>query len=81
MGPADKEQLQAAVAEVFVLARHCAALVVTPGSTFGGLAAVLSGRAPWFVQVEDGPGQWACVRMDWGKVPSRYGLGDAAALR
>jgi len=54
------------------MGQYADALVITPGSTFGLLAAISSGRKPYHVLLDEGPNQFSCVQFDTKRDPARY---------
>jgi len=71
---------QAALDSIF-MGMYIDQLVFTPGSTFGALAAIASGRVPHHVELEEGPKQYQCVQTDLLHAPNRYHLKNSAPLR
>jgi hypothetical protein len=62
------DHFRKAAVDLWVLARRSRELIVTPGSTFGGAAAQMSGRVPYYVSFEG-----HCLLTDLHNPPFRWG--------
>jgi hypothetical protein len=75
------DSLHRAALDSLYMGMYASAVVLTPGSTFGSLAAVASGRNPYHVIVEEGPDQFKCVKTDLRNPPHRYHLPGSSTVR
>jgi hypothetical protein len=75
------DALHRAAIDSLYMGMYASAVVITPGSTFGSLAAVASGRNPYHVVVDEGPEQFQCKKTDLKNPPHRYHLGGSQTFR
>jgi hypothetical protein len=68
--PADKRAMYKSAIDSIYMGMYADALVITPGSRAGMLAAIAAGKNPYHVELHDGPTQFQCKKTDLQNIPS-----------